>query len=336
MAEEEEDDDIFGKRRNWRRTRAAYMTPTEQQAASFSPSVSGLKGFGYPSFDGFLGNLGYAGDAPTSSIVSGYGKAARDAYGKQPSTWSLFSNPSKYLDNIFSREATVPGMMLNLLGMPGATGLLEAVAIANRGKIARDHARQRLGVPGYQVGQIGGQPFSVHPGMFGDRVVTGQVPDWFNAYEYDQMQDIMGGSDPEGGALHGFTGTGGLDESGNFVSLSGERWPMHHEDEEFKDTAKNLNLTPGQLKSAIETANKTGKALSLVLGEQYPGATPTLDPSTLGDLDPDFDPASGLEPDINLDPLSEMIDWDAQDEDDMSSTEGTEGFGVGGTDGLGY
>ena len=299
------------RRRNWRRKRPSYLSPTEQQAASFSPSVSGLKGFGYPSFDSFLGN---AGDAPTSSIVSGYGKAARDAYGKQPSTWSLFSNPSKYLDNIFSREATVPGMMLNLLGVPGATGLLEAVAAHTRGKIARDYARQRLGVPGYQVGQIGGQPFSIHPGMFGGRVVTGQVPDWFNAYEYDQMQDIMSGSDPEGGALHGFTGTGGLDESGNFVSLTGERWPMHHEDKEFRDTAKNLNLTPSQLKSAIETARETGKPLSLVLGEgkKYMGATPTLDPSTLGSFDPDFDPTSGLEPNINLEPL------------------------LGGTEGLGY
>lgn len=137
---------------------------------------------------------------------------------------NVFSQPlSKTLDQVFSRPEAVPGAILGM-AIPGATAALSAMSNLNERNQAYNRAMAEMGQPGYSYGTIDGQQFSVSPGPFGyGRVMSGVVPDWFDIDQYDKMEAVELGIDPESGdKLSGFTpGVGGYNSAGNFVDAYG-------------------------------------------------------------------------------------------------------------------
>ena len=65
--------------------------------------------------------------------------------------------------------------------------------------------------------------FSITPGLFGDRVLSGVVPDWFDIDTAEKMSAVQAGLDPTTGEnLSGFTaGHGGYNSKGQFVDAFG-------------------------------------------------------------------------------------------------------------------
>ena len=89
--------------------------------------------------------------------------------------------------------------MAPLFGPLGGA-VLDAVGAYNTNKQAYNRAHAQMGTPGYSYGMLDGQHYSVAPGMFGSRSISGTVPDWFDVDMADTLQNYQMGLDAAGNA----------------------------------------------------------------------------------------------------------------------------------------
>lgn len=223
---------------------------------------------------------------------------------------NAFSQPlSTTLNQAFAAPHAVPGMMLGM-GLPGASIALSAMANINAEKQAYNRAMAEMGQPGYQYGQIQGQPFSIGPSFMGfGRTMSGQVPSWFDITTFDNMQAVALGIDPETGEGLSDVGgkeRGGYDNTGNFVDAYGNK-SAHGTMSHLEGLAEYNNISKEAARGALEAARSGLLGLPEALIDAYnteQGFTDQIGP-------PNFD--------VIADPLSEMsvdlsnMDFDATD-----------------------
>jgi len=112
-------------------------------------------------------------------------------------------------------------MLSGASGIPGWGHALGAIGPYMTGEQMRHHSLARQGIEGYSSGTIGGNPFTISPGLFG-RGITGNVPQGFTVTMAENMQAVAAGIDPNTGLpLVSGTGQGGYNEAGDWVDAYG-------------------------------------------------------------------------------------------------------------------
>ena len=337
-------------------------------APSFSPTYSPVAGYGpvdfatSPAAMASYGPVDFDITSP-QTVAEAARDAAREQYGLQnPSPFStltnIFDQPIGTTVNNFLDAAFTPG---NLPGMVTGSGILGAVANQmgkmNVGNLAYDRAMELQGQPGYSTGMIDGQMYSISPGLFGGRVMSGVVPDWFDISMAENMSAVSAGLDPESGtSLSGQTPQGGYNYKGEFVTPMGEVAALGTP-EAVRSLAELEGISLQGARNALDLARSGKFSLPTAIMDIYNAERGYTQFEGAPNFDPGFDPnVPGAVPDINLDPLSaEMIDPNMQPGPQYAAggrstgpgglsfddPEGIEGFGVadeedGTAGGLGY
>ena len=162
-------------------------------------------------------------------IAEQYAASILGAQPKGAAIGDIFSQPfSRTLGQHFERQESIPSFLLSAVPGAGfiASGLLNAISDANRNQLANDYARSQMGVPGYSVGMYGGQPFSISPGLFGSRALSGTLPPGITVSDIERMGQLAQGINPYGGggflggSMYG-SGIGGYTQSGDYVDEHG-------------------------------------------------------------------------------------------------------------------
>ena len=250
---------------------------------------------------------------------------------------NAFSQPlSTTLDQVFSQQHAVPGAMLGI-GVPGAGFALSAMANVNEHNQAYDRAMAEMGIPGYSYGTIDGQKFSTSPGPFGyGRVMSGVVPSWFDIDMFDKMQSIELGIDPNSGTgIETTNGVQGYNQYGQYVDQFGNI-SAHGTMEDLESLARDRNISIEAARDALNQSRSGELSLYDSLLDAYNREKGYTDHVGPPDYDPGFDPAVDPTPDINMDPLSAEIDYDAQAEADAAASAAAAGdYGFGDPEGGG-
>jgi hypothetical protein len=150
-------------------------------------------------------------EAPGTSadqIATGYADQISDQVDKNKEQHGLFSggllntlsNPLAAVSNYFDHPTNVVSPMMAPLFGPLGGAVLDAVGAYNTNKQAYNRAHAQMGTPGYSYGMLDGQHYSVEPGMFGSRSISGTVPDWFDVDMADTLQNYQMGLDAAGNA----------------------------------------------------------------------------------------------------------------------------------------
>jgi hypothetical protein len=220
---------------------------------AFDPSVAGI-----PSYNEFLAELSHIPDEAYPSPT-----ALADMYAASiPQSKSVLSGISgrplgETFENWVSGTGPIGGMLSMASGIPGWGYALDAIGDYTKGKQAGHYAMSQQGVPGYSAGMIGGNPFTISPGLFG-LGVTGNVN--VDVGTIQNMQAVAAGIDPNTGlSLVSGTGQGGYNEAGDWVDEYG-------------------NVMGGTMESAQDLADKHGISLgdalaALADAHSMPGTT---------------------------------------------------------------
>jgi len=174
-----------------------------------------------------FGAIGGANQAEVNANLAS--QNAQAAYSNQnPSMFSalsdVFDQPiGTTIDNVLTSATTPSNLVGSLTGSAALGQIAKQMGQYNVGNLAYDRAMELQRVPGYSTGQIDGQMFSISPGLFGGRAISGVVPDWFDIDTAEKMSAVQAGLDPATGeSLSGFTaGHGGYNAQGNFVDAFG-------------------------------------------------------------------------------------------------------------------
>ncbi len=162
-------------------------------------------------------------------IAEQYATSILGAQPKGAAIGDIFSQPfSRTLGQHFAQQESIPSFLLGAVPGGGfvASGLLGAISDANMNQLANDYAKSQLGVPGYSVGMYSGQPFSISPGLFGSRALSGTLPPGITVSDIERMGQLAQGINPYGGggflggSMYG-SGIGGYTQSGNYVDEHG-------------------------------------------------------------------------------------------------------------------
>lgn len=150
-------------------------------------------------------------EAPGTSadqIATGYADQISDQVDKNKEQHGLFSggllntlsNPLAAVSNYFDHPTSFLSPMMTPLFGPMGGAVLDAVGAYNLKTQAYNRAHAQMGTPGYSYGMLDGQHYSVEPGMFGSRSISGTVPDWFDVDMADTLQNYQMGLDAAGNA----------------------------------------------------------------------------------------------------------------------------------------
>jgi hypothetical protein len=174
----------------------------------------------------------------------------------------------KTLGNLVSNPSFFPGMALSMtpLGMLAAptldwvSGLYERTMLNN---YAMEQMQQ--GRYPYSSGTIGGNPFTISPGLFG-LGVTGNVN--VDVGTIQNMQKVAAGIDPNTGlSLVNSTGQGGYNQAGDWVDEYGN--VMGGTMESAQGLADKHGITLGEALTALEAAREGGKTLGEALAPEH-------------------------------------------------------------------
>lgn len=205
------------------------------------------------------------------NIASGYASQRADEVAPMQSFSNftdVFSQPlSKTLDQYFSRPEALPSAMLGF-AVPGIGFGLSAVANANESIQAYNRAMAEMGQPGYEYGTIDGMPYSISPGPFGGRVMSGVVPDWFDIEMHDKMESLSLGIDPNTNtSIEKTEGVAGYNQRGDFIDQFGN-YIGNGGRTNLETLAQNNNLTVAQARNAIEQAREGITNLATALASE--------------------------------------------------------------------
>jgi len=164
---------------------------------------------------------------------------------------NTLSNPLAAVSNYFDHPTNVVSPMMAPLFGPMGGAVLDAVGAYHTKKQAYNRAHAQMGTPGYSYGMLDGQNYSVAPGMFGSRSITGTVPDWFDVGMADTLQNYQMGLDAAGNATTN-AGSARFSPDG-FLST-----PFGHDVASFDDVAalaKEYGVSYNIAYDAIHAAN---------------------------------------------------------------------------------
>jgi len=228
-----------------------------------------------------FGAIGGANQAEVAANLAS--QNAQAAYSNQnPGMFSALSNAfdqpiGTTIENVIANATTPTNLVGSLTGSSVLGAVANKMGQLNVGNLAYDRTMELRGVPGYSTGQIDGQMFSITPGLFGDRVLSGVVPDWFDIDTAEKMSAVQAGLDPATGEnLSGFTaGHGGYNAQGNFVDAFGNISVMGNMQDLQNLATQQFNGNISKARTALTNARNNIKPLR-------------FDPN-IPDLDVDFD-----------------------------------------------
>ena len=216
-------------------------------------------GAGWPSYDEFLAELSHIPDEAYPSPTALADMYAASIPQSKPVLSGIFERPlGKTFENLVSDPSFFPGMALSMtpLGMLAGPAL-RAMSKYTTEEQRRHHSLAMQGIEGYSSGTIGGNRFTISPGLFG-LGVTGNVN--VDVGTIQNMQAVAAGIDPNTGlSLVSGTGQGGYNEAGDWVDEYG-------------------NVMGGTMESAQDLADKHGISLgdalaALADARSMPGTT---------------------------------------------------------------
>ena len=319
-----------------------YSTPDfdpPMDFPDFTPSYASMPGYGAVDVATNPVGMEQAGYAAYSSnpadVAEAAAEAARNEYDRaNPSAFSTLENIAdqplsttlnNFLDATFNSPAGLMGAITgsSLFGMAA-----NAFGRQSVGQLAYNRAMELQGVPGYTTGTLGGKMYSISPGLFGGRVLSGNVPSWFDIDTAERMSAVNAGLEPGTGVgLSGFTpGVGGYNSKGQFVDAYGNISSMGTMQNAI-NLANERNISLLGARQALSTARVGKLSLEQALLDTYNQERGfEVGPPN---YDPGYDPTNPeAEPDINLDPLSaEMVDVSYSTGFGPSFDDGYDGFG---------
>ncbi len=258
-----------------------------------------------------FGAIGGANQAEVAGNLAS--QNAQAAYSNQnPGMFSalsdVFDQPiGTTIDNVMANATTPTNLVGSLTGSTVLGQLSKQMGQLNVGNLAYDRAMELQGVPGYSTGQIDGQMFSITPGLFGDRVMSGVVPDWFGIDTAEKMSAVQAGLDPTTGEnLSGFTaGHGGYNAQGQFVDAFGNLSAMGS----MKDlqTLANQQFKGNITDARTALTDARDKVRPLRVNKTLTNFDEDYDPE-IEDFDLAADPLSGMDDDMSRGDIS-GVDW---------------------------
>lgn len=274
-----------------------------------------------------FGAIGGANQAEVNSNLAS--QNAQAAYSNQnPSMFSVLSDVfdqpiGTTIDNVIT-SATTPSNLVGSLTGSTALGLLsKQMGQYNMGNLAYDRAMELQRVPGYSTGQIDGQMFSISPGLFGGRAISGVVPDWFDIDTAEKMSAVQAGLDPTTGEnLSGFTaGHGGYNSSGQFVDAFGNISAMGSMKDLQTLATQQFNGNIADARTALTNARNNIRPL---YDPNIPDYEP-VDDFEVPDYDLYSDPLSGMDKDMSRGDIS-GVDWSDFSDDGDPDGDGSDAF----------
>jgi len=211
-------------------------------------------------------------------IAEQYATSILGAQPKGAAIGDIFSQPfSRTLGQHFERQESIPSFLLGAVPGGGfvASGLLGAISDANMNQLANDYAKSQMGIPGYSVGMYGGQPFSISPGLFGSRALSGTLPPGITVSDIERMGQLAQGINPYGGGGGGLnflggsmrgTGIGGYTQSGNYVDEHGNISAMGTWSA-MEDLAEAWGVTVNDAQDALASARSGESNLESALSD---------------------------------------------------------------------
>ena len=257
-------------------------------------------------------------DAMTpDEIARGYANQISDQVTKAKAKHNFWSDnplntitsPLAAVNNYFGHPDNIASTMMTL-GGPVTSMLapfMGAISNYNLTQQAYNRAQAQMGTPGYSYGMFDGQHYSTGPGMFGGRVISGTVPDWFDVEMADTLENYNMGLDADGNPTTD-VGTARFSPDGYLSTPFGSAVATP---DDVEALAKAYGTTYDVALDAINRAESGDGTVDENIG-QATGVSTTAQTGVTGTTIHSNEFEWDVEPDVEVESLEDPAGWDEE------------------------
>ena len=217
-------------------------------------------------------------------------------------------SPLAAVNNYFNHPANIAAtMMAATPAGPLGGALMGVLSDYNLTKQAEQRAHAQMGTPGYSYGMLDGQHWSTGPGMFGGRVMSGTVPDWFDVEMADTLENYHMGLDADGNPTTD-VGTARFSPDGYLSTPFGSDVATP---DEIEALAKAYGTTYDVALNAVNRAESGDGTVDENIG-QATGVSTTAQTGVTGTTIHSNEFEWDVEPDVEVESLEDPAGWDEE------------------------